>query len=197
MGGGPGSTAGYTCNLVVGIDSTGEWFTSGFENQVPNDKWQIIYHHPGYVEDWADASDAVWGLAPTSACTTNSDNPDRVIFNVYSETLTDKNSLVTAINKAVTNFKNKYSRLKRIDILTMTRSPDNMPCQSGQNGAVVQKYVDDAVAAVVSAGPPAVVASPQFHAKDCSIFQDGGPHFTDAGKPVAAKIYGDYYSTEP
>ncbi len=111
-----------------------------------------------------------------------------MIFNIYSETLTDKASLVTSINKAITNFKAKYSRLKRIDILTMTRSPDNMPCETGQNGAVVQQYVDDAVSMSSARGPPPVVAAPKFAAKDCSIFMDGGPHFTDAGKPVAAKI---------
>ncbi|HEV8547360.1 MAG TPA: hypothetical protein VGQ57_00005 [Polyangiaceae bacterium] len=197
MAGGSSSTAAYSCNLVIGIDSTSEWFTSGFENQVPSDKWELIYHHPGYVEDWADTSDEVWTLAPTSACTMNATNPDRLIFNIYSETLTTKDTLVAAINKAITNFKAKYSRLQRIDILTMTRSPDNMPCVQGQNGSIVQQYVDDAAAAVVGAGPPAVIASPKFNAKDCSVFKDGGPHFTDAGKPIVAKIYGDYYSSEP
>ena len=199
MGGSGTSAKNFTCNQVIGIDSTSEWFTSGFENQVPNDKWQIIYHHPGYVENWANDDDEVWGLSPTSACTMNTKNPDRVIFNIYSETLKDKASLVIAINQAIQNFKTAYSNLKRIDILTMTRSPDNMPCQAGQNGAVVAQYVDDAVAEVVAAstGAPQLVASPKFKAMDCSIFKDGGPHFTDAGKPVAAKIYGDYYSTEP
>ncbi len=29
------------------------------------------------------------------------------------------------------------------------------------------------------------------------FFMSGGPHFTTAGKPIVAKVYGDYYSTEP
>jgi len=197
MGGATGSTKAYTCNQVIGIDSTSEWYTGGFENQVPNEKWQIIYHHPGYVEDWADPNDEVWGLAPTSACTMNSTNPDRVIFNIYSETLTTKDTLVTAINKAITNFKAKYSRLQRIDILTMTRAPNNMPCVQGNNGSIVQQYVDDAAAAVVSAGPPPVTATQKFFALDCNVFDSGGPHFSTSGKPIVAKIYGDYYSMEP
>jgi hypothetical protein len=197
MGGAASSTKGYTCNLVVGIDSTSEWFTGGFETQAPNDKWEIIYHHPGYVEDWADTNDEVWSLAPTSACTMNSTNPDRVIFNIYSETLTDKAALVTSLNKAITNFKAKYSRLQRIDILTMTRAPNNMPCQQGNNGSIVQQYVDDAVAMVVSAGPPPVISSPKFFATDCNVFEAGGPHFSTAGKPIIAKLYGDYYLAEP
>jgi len=197
MGGMASSTKGYTCNQVVGIDSTSEWFTGGFENQVPNDKWQIIYFHPGYVENWADPNDEVWTLAPTSACAANSTNPDRVIFNIYSETLTATGTLVTALNQAITNFKNKYSRLQRIDVLTMTRAPNNMPCQQGNNGSIVQQYVDDAVAMVVSAGPPPVVASPKFFAENCNVFESGGPHFSTTGKPIVAKIYGDYYLAEP
>ena len=197
--GGATPVKNFTCNQVIGIDSTSEWFTSGFENQVPNDRWQIIYHHPGYVEDWANDDDEVWALTPTSACAMNASNPERVIFNIYSETLKDKASLVIAINQAIRNFKTAYSRLERVDILTMTRSPDNMPCQQGQNGAIVQQYVDDAVAEVVGAstGMPVLVAAPKFKAMDCAVFKDGGPHFTDAGKPVVAKIYGDYYSAEP
>jgi hypothetical protein len=104
---------------------------------------------------------------------------------------------VTALNKAITNFKNKYSRLQRIDILTMTRAPNNMPCQQGNNGSIVQQYVDDAVAMVVSAGPPPVVASPKFFAADCNVFDSGGPHFSTTGKPIVAKLYGDFYSAEP
>jgi len=198
MGGGTSSTKSYTCNQVIGIDSTSEWYTGGFETQVPDDKWQIIYHHPGYVEDWADLNDEVWGLTPTSPCAMNSTNPDRVIFNIYSETLTTKDTLQTAINKAIANFKTKYSRLQRIDILTMTRGPNNMQCVSGNNGSVVQQYVDDAAAAVASAGPPPVTVTQKFFAMDCNVFDSsGGPHFSTTGKPIVAKLYGDYYSAEP
>ena len=204
---GAGGTAGassvqsFTCNLVIGIDSTGEWFTSGFENQVPNDRWEIIYHHPGYIEDWAKASDDVYKLAPTSPCSMNADNPDRVIFNMFADgsdsAIGNKNAWVTALTQAVTNLKAKYSRLKRVDLLTMTRAPNNTPCDSSNAaGSSVAQYVDDAVKMVVTGGPPAVVASPNFFAKDCTVFTGGGPHFTDAGKPVIAKLYGDYYSAE-
>lgn len=191
----------YTCNLVIGIDSTGEWFTSGFENQVPNDRWEIIYHHPGYIEDWAKASDDVYKLTPTSPCTMNADNPDRVIFNLFADgsdsAINNKNAWVTALTQSIANLKAKYSRLKRVDLLTMTRAPNNTPCDSGNAaGSSVAQYVDDAVMMLVAGGPPAVVASPKFFAKDCTVFTSGGPHFTDAGKPVIAKLYGDYYSAE-
>ena len=198
---GASSVQSYTCNLVIGIDSTGEWFTSGFENQVPNDRWEIIYHHPAYIEDWAKSADDVYKLAPTSPCSMNADNPDRVIFNMFSDgsdsAINTKNAWVTALTQSIANLKAKYSRLKRVDLLTMTRAPNNTPCDSGNAaGSSVAQYVDDAVTMLVSGGPPAVVASPKFFAKDCSVFTSGGPHLTDAGKPVIAKLYGDYYSAE-
>ena len=199
-GGGSG-VASYSCNLVIGIDSTGEWFTSGFENQVPNDRWEIIYHHPAYIEDWAKSSDDVYGLTPTSPCTMNADNPDRVIFNMFADTadtaINNKAAWVTALTSAVTNLKAKYSRLKRIDLLTMTRAPNNTACDSSNaSGSSVAQYTDDAVTMMVSAGPPAIVASPKFFATDCNVFTSGGPHFTDAGKPIIAMLYGAYYSAE-
>ena len=201
-GSGTDSTKNYTCNLVLGIDSTSEWFTGGFENQVPNDKWELIYFHPGYVEDWADPNDMVWSTAITSPCAMNSTNPERVIFNMFADTadtaFTNKTAWVNGIAKVVANLKAKYSRLKRIDLLTMTRAPNNMACDtSNQSGSSVAQYTDDAVAASVAAGPPAVVSSGPFFAPDCSVFTSGGPHFTDAGKPIIAKLYGDHYSAEP
>lgn len=199
--GGASSVQGFTCNLVIGIDSTSEWFTGGFENQVPNERWEIIYHHPGYIEDWAKASDDVYKLSPTSPCAQNSDNPDRVIFNMFADTsdsaIGNKNSWATALAQAVTNLKAKYSRLKRVDLLTMTRAPNNTPCDSSNaSGSSVAQYVDDAVMMVVGSGPPAVVAAPKFFAMDCNVFMSGGPHLSTAGKPVIAKLYGDYYSAE-
>jgi hypothetical protein len=50
---------------------------------------------------------------------------------------------------------------------------------------------------VAAANPGLVTVAPPFYVKACDVFMDGGPHFTTAGKTVVAKIYGDYYSTEP
>jgi hypothetical protein len=190
-----------SCNAVLGIDSTSEWFTGGFESQVNAAHWEIIYHHPGYVSDWADPNDAVWSTAVTLACATNSTNPDRVIFNGFADpsasTYMTSDEWVTGLTQVVENLKKKFSKLRRIDLLTMTRAPNNQPCVSGNRQSVVETYVDDAISRVVAAYPGLVTASPKFYAPSCDVFASGGPHFTDAGKPVVAKVYGDYYSTEP
>jgi hypothetical protein len=68
---------------------------------------------------------------------------------------------------------------------------------TGNDMSIVESWVDDAIAQVVAAYPGLVTASPKFFAPSCDVFTMGGPHFTDAGKPIIAKVYGDYYSTEP
>jgi hypothetical protein len=197
-GGDAGTTpTKFTCNTVLGIDTTSEWFLGGFEDIVGNDNWQIIYHHPGYVEDWVDTKDAVWTTAAASACTMNSDNPDRVIFNAVSWTMTTSEAWVTGLTAVVENLKKKYSNLKRVDLLTLMRAPNNTPCVSTNTMSIVPAYVDDAIGKVVAAYPGFVTASPKFVAPNCNVFKSGGPHFTDAAKPAIAKIYGDSYAKEP
>jgi hypothetical protein len=194
------SARSFTCNTVLGIDSTSEWYTGGFEKQVEDGKWQLIYNHPGYVEDWGNPSDAVYSKAPTSPCTANSDNPDRLILNVFADTsgsLTTSAAMVTGLSKAVDTLKSKYSRLKRLDLLTMSRGPNNQQCYNSAN-TVVASYVDDAIAKVVAAYPTLVTASPKFYVTNCSDFdQSNPPHLSTAGKTNMAKVYGDYYSAEP
>ncbi|HEX2734553.1 MAG TPA: hypothetical protein VHM70_23275 [Polyangiaceae bacterium] len=195
------SAKDFTCTTVFGIDATSEWYMGGFETQIDNDKWQLIYFHPGFVEDWDNLDDDVWKQSPTSACTMNSTNPDRVIFNVFGDpsdnNFMSKDTWVTGLNKAIDNIKSKYSNIKRIDLLTMTRAPGNTPCDSSNRMSIVETYVDEAIAAVADANPDLVTAPQAFFAPNCDVYKDGGPHFTDAGKPIIAKLYGDYYAAEP
>jgi hypothetical protein len=104
---------------------------------------------------------------------------------------------VMGLTKSISNVTKKWMRLKRIDLLTMTRAPGNTPCVSSNRMSIVEAWVDEAVAAVGAANPNLVVVSPKFFAPNCSVFTDGGPHFDDTGKATIAKLYGDYYSQEP
>ncbi|HTQ05485.1 MAG TPA: hypothetical protein VMI54_16595 [Polyangiaceae bacterium] len=204
MGGSGGAPAtDYTCNEVIGIDSTSEWYMAGFETYVPDGKWQLVYHHPGYIEDWGKASDDVWNSSVTmvtSPCTTNSTNPDRVIFNMFADgsdsSITNKAAFASGLADVITQIKAHYSNVKRIDLLTMTRGPMNVACSSSNAaGSMIPQYEDDAVQMEVASGPPAIIASPAFFAPDCTDFDStGGPHFSDTGKPIIAKLYGQYYA---
>jgi hypothetical protein len=93
--------------------------------------------------------------------------------------------------------KKKWSNLKRVDLLTMTRGPNDQQCFSSAN-TVVASYVDDAIAKVVTSYAGLVTASPKFYATACSDFDSSNPpHLSTAGKANMAKVYGDYYSKEP
>ena len=205
-GGGAGvpPASGFTCNTVLGIDSTNEWFSGGFENEVPNAKWQIIYHHPGYISDWADTSDAVWSQAASSACSMNSDNPERVIFNAFADPSDSSYQAaagwVSGMVKVVENLKKKYSHLKRVDLLTVTRGPNNMVCSGdSQMFSMIPAYVDSAMSMVAAMYPGLVTVAPPFYAPSCDDFDSSmkPPHLSTTGKPIIAKLYGDYYSMEP
>ena len=79
----------------------------------------------------------------------------------------------------------------------MSRGPNNQECFSSSN-TVVAAYVDDAISKVVTAYPGLVTASPKFYVTDCSDFDSTNPlHLSATGKTNMAKVYGDYYSTEP
>jgi hypothetical protein len=67
----------------------------------------------------------------------------------------------------------------------------------GSTETVVQPFIDTAIATVASNHPGLVQVAPKFFAPSCNVFTGGGPHYTDAGKMVVAKVYSDYYSQEP
>src|SRR4051812_497812 len=52
----------FKCTELVGLGSTREWYESGFEKVVVDARWQIRWHHRGYVEDWADVKNPYWGM---------------------------------------------------------------------------------------------------------------------------------------
>jgi hypothetical protein len=199
--GGFANASTYTCNLLLGVSITYDWFTSGFEVQVDNAKWEAMAPTtPGtsFVETWADPAGATWSLPKTSACTQNSTKPERILFTAVNWTYTTAAEWVTQLDKFVTTAQAKFPSVVEIDLLTMMRAPNNMmtaACTSVED--VVQPYIDDAIQTVVAKYPKLVRAAPKVFAPDCAVFTGGGPHLTTAGKLVIAKVYGDVYSKEP
>jgi hypothetical protein len=88
----------------------------------------------------------------------------------------------------------KFPGIKRIDLMTLLRAPNNVSC--GNNESVVQPFIDQAIAAEVAKHPELVHAAPKFFAPSCSVFTNGGPHFTAAGVKTVAGVYGAYYAAE-
>jgi hypothetical protein len=193
-----GATTQHTCNLIIGGSLAGEWFAAGFETFVDNARWEIIPKSEAYTNLWADPKNADWSTAIVSPCTTGSTNPDRVIFIGFNWTYTTAAEWQADLEKIITNIQTKYSNVKRIDLMTMIRSPNNQTCGQATGEDIVQPFVDDAIASVVAAPHTAqVTAAPKFYVPDCATFgPTTSPHFTPAGNTAMAKIIGAYYATD-
>ena len=192
------SSHSFTCNQVIGLSVTGEWYAAGFETFVDDSRWQAVTLTHAYVDLWTDPTNTVWATAPVSPCAANAADPDRVLFTGCNWDYTTAAQWTTAFAAVVENIKAKYPKLKRIELLTMLRAPGNQSCPTAVNAeTVVQPFIDEAVATTVAAYPGLVVAAPQFEAPNCDVFILGGPHFTADGQAAIAKLYGDYYANQP
>jgi hypothetical protein len=190
-----GTPAGpFDCTLIIGINATSEWYTQGFENLVDNGKWEILRVHSGFVELWADPKNAVWGGSPSSACTKNANNPDRVIFIALNFDTTMLDQWVPPLTNVVKNLKAKYSNLKNIELGTFVRAPGNKPCpQAPAKRSTIAPAEDEAIAMVAAANPGLVTVSPKFEAKTCSEFSGNPPHPSAAGGKAWAAMMAEHY----
>jgi hypothetical protein len=102
------------------------------------------------------------------------------------------------LESIVANIRTKYPNVKRIDLMTMIRSPNNQTCGHVTGQDWVQPFVDEAIANVVAA-PHTVqlTAAPKFYVPNCSAFDPKTtPHFTADGNTAMANIIGSYYATD-
>ena len=206
---GTGGTAGssglpnpkaYSCNLVLGVSITRDWFLGGFENYIDDAKWEAMAPEGtgmSFVELWADPKGTTWSFPKLSPCATNPTQPERVIFTGVNWSYTTAEQWVTALEGVVATVQEKFPSVLEIDLMTMLRAPNNMTgpgCTSTED--VVQPFIDAAIQTVAANHPQIVRTAPKFYVPSCDVFTGGGPHLTDAGKASAAKIYGDYYGAE-
>jgi hypothetical protein len=181
----------YTCSLVIGISATGDWFKAGFEKIVDNDRWQLMAVHSAFINYWADAKHSIWGSKPSSACTKNADNPDRVILTALSNHWENYtvDQWVTEITGAVKNFKARYSNLKNLELETFVRSPGDKPCPLGDT---FRNYsldpADQAFQKVAAMFPELVTVAPKVHVDSCADYNNHPPHLQLAGPASRAAM---------
>ena len=194
----PSTSGGYKCNMIIGGKLSTEWYAAGFENIVDDSRWQVIGKSEAYTNVWADPTNAYWSTAPTSPCTDSSDNPDRIIFIAFNWVYTNVIQFQFDLESIVANIQAKYSNVKRIDLMTMIRSPNNQTCGHPTGQDWVQPFVDEAIANVVAAPHTVeVTAAPKFYVPNCSAFDPKTtPHFTADGNTAMANIIGSYYATD-
>jgi hypothetical protein len=200
--GGPGAPAPtaprgpFTCSLVIGISATGDWFKAGFEKIVDNDRWQLMAVHSGFIDYWADPKHKIWDSKPSSACTTNADNPDRVILTALSfhwEKITLEEWL-THLSAAVKNFKARYSNLENVELATFVRSPGDKPCPLGDTFRTYDMLEQDAAYEMMPARFPGLVTvAPKVHVDSCDDYAGHPPHLPAGPAARAAMKMGAIY----
>ena len=191
-----GPAGPFTCSLVIGIQATADWFNGGFEKIVDKDRWQLMAVHSGFIDYWADPKNGIWGSKPSSACTKNADNPDRVILTALS--LHWANYTVeqwsTQLIGAVKNFKARYSNLKSLELATFVRSPGDKPCPLGDTfRAYDLAPADEAFAKVAAMFPELVTVAPIVHVDSCDDYAGHPPHLPSGPAGRAAMKMGALY----
>lgn len=193
-GGSAGSAgaAGFVCSQVQGLTLTRQWYLADFEKHVVDSQWQMRAAQSAYVDEWAKSNSPFWATAAESPCQTASASPDRVVFVVLSWTIMAQADWQTAIQGAVDATKTHYPNLRRIDLMTIIRGPNNMACGDPNTYAEsthIPAALDAALVQVAAASPALVHVAPQFAVDACSDFDGVGPHLTTAGNTkLAAKI---------
>jgi hypothetical protein len=150
-----------------------------------------------YTENWTDPNDPAWSVPVVSPCAASSDNPDRVIYVAVEWNFTTAAEWQTAIDGVIATFKAKYSNLKRFDIMTMLRAPNNMVCPNGISRQVVAPFIDQAIQTEAQANPTFVGVAPPFYVPDCSDFLPNSEHIQPMDYGAVAKVLQDYYANEP
>ena len=199
-GAGPGGSTAFVCNQVTAMTLTREWFEAGFETNpgMVNVRWQLKAREHGYITEWANPNSAFWNEVVSSPCATGSASPDHVVLTVLSwvpDCCTTQPQWETQITAAINNLKTKYAGLKRIDLMTVIRGPDNMLCPTRGRGRtiVIPSELDGALAAAANQFPNLVFLAPKFEGASCAAFSGGGPHLTTAGNTAVAKMISAFF----
>ena len=195
-GGAAGASGPFVCSQVTGGKLTEEWFIAGFENVVDNTRWQVKWREDAYVEEWANLQSGFWTAQIDSTCAKNTSAPDRLVFGTVSFKYKTQAEWRTGITQAVNNFKTTWPSVRRIDLVTQIRGPNNMLCPTAPTAGetiAVPPEQDAAMADVAAAFPGFVFVGPKVQAHACSEFQGGGPHLTAAGNMANVPVLSNYF----
>jgi len=201
QGGAAGATATpFVCSQIIGLTLTSEWYLAGFENGVDPTRWQLKFAQSAYVNQWANASSSFWNTAVMSPCSKNSTAPDRVILVALSWTIMAQADWEAAVTGAVNTIKLKYPAVRRIELMTIVRGPQNRSCGDPNvyaENTHIPVALDNALAKVAETSPELVKVAPKFEVSACSDFTGVGPHLTVAGNAKMAGVISAHYAQQP
>jgi hypothetical protein len=208
----------FTCTTYIGAALTNEWWGQGFETIVDNTKWQLKWHHHGFVEAWGDPASPFWvdtgdpnnlmsGSPIQSACAQNSKTPDRVVFLAMDWVLLTEQDWIDWLEKDLAAIKVRYPSAKWIDLMPTVRCPNNKMCNpnakpgpganegAGPEDCYIPPFEDSALAKVVAAHADSVGLGPLVMATMCN--GGNGGHLTGADNKLAATAIGNFYKALP
>lgn len=195
-------TARFVCSQVTAMTLTREWYEAGFEQSpgIDNDRWQMKARQSGYITEWSNPDSPFWNHPVQSPCASGSESPDHVVLTVLSwrpECCTTQAQWEAQVTKAVATLKSKYAGLKRVDLMTVVRSPGNKTCPAppakGEYVAMPPE-LDGGLAAVAARFPGLVFVGPKVEASSCDAFQGGGPHLTKSGNAEVARKIAEHFA---
>ena len=116
--------------------------------------------------------------------------PDRIVYQAWCWQLTTENEWIDNLTAAIKTIRAKRPSAKRIDLMTIIRSPQNGWChtttpplrpplgpgtdhEATLQDSHVPDYVDAAFAKVAAANPDLVSIAPKFEAHACAEHIDG------------------------
>ncbi|HXI58462.1 MAG TPA: hypothetical protein VNO55_20485 [Polyangia bacterium] len=191
----------FTCTLVLGAFQTSQWYDAGFERAVGTERWEIKSAHNNWTEKWADPNNAIWNLPTVSPCATNPTKPDRVLLIVYKDMFSPPIPPAVwepEITKDVQNIKTKYPSVRRIELLTLARAPNNQPCPGNTSrNIVISPDIENAIQAVADKSGGLAAVGPKYYVPDCSMFLMNITTLTDNAGALVAPMLVDYYKAHP
>jgi hypothetical protein len=160
----------------------------------------FVGHH--YIDLWANPADPAWNTAFDGGhmCASGAKAPDRVIFiATKAPPYPPATFYQTNMTMIVNDIKAKYPSAKRIELMTLIRAPNNVPCTGSPTTSeqIIPAAEDQGIKAAAAAFPGLVVALPAMFVAMCSDFNPGAPQYTAAGAMDIAKVYGKYYAANP
>jgi hypothetical protein len=211
---GSGAAAGpFTCNLVLGLFTTSQWFNGTNPGGATKDflmdgvdatKWESKTLKYSYIEKWIPANSTNWNLTTNNPCAVNSTMPDRVVFVGFSPGTTSMDQTQagweTLLNGMIATIRMKYPSVKEIDLLTMGRAPNNTLCANNNDvWTVIPAYEDAAYAAVAAASTTfPIVVGPKYYVPDCNSYEFANDtDYTVAGSNAIAQQLATYYAAHP
>ena len=183
----------FTCSWVLGIHTTYEWYSAGFEKIVDDARWQVSGIESAQFS-WAMPNAGVWNSPITSPCTMNSKTPDRIVFCGVDTVSTTVEQFLPEYVSVINIIKTRFPSVKRVDLMTLARAPGDVECKGANrsNSSWIKPAQDEAIAMTVSMFPGFVFATPKLEVKSCSDF-GLCPHINAAANALVAMENADFF----